>query len=486
MRAVVTGGAGFIGSHVVEALLARGDEVHVLDDLSKGKPDRVDARRRSMSPTSATPTRPSTRRSPRLVFHLAAQADVRVSVERPGLRRRRERPRHRPHPRGGAPARCAGHLLLDGRRDLRRVRRPGAGDGRAAAARALRHVEALRRGVPGDVEPPLRDAATSRCASATSTGRARSRTARRASSRSSWASCRTAAPRRSSATAARRATTSTSATSSRAMLAAMRAHEGGVYNVGTGHGDVRARALRGDPAGGRDRARARIAPARLGELQRSVLDPSTRGRELGWRPETALADGLATTWRWVAAAPVEGAAHHGANLFGPCSTPNASRPPSPWRTATSSPASSQLVELSRSIADRASLASRRPEPRDSRRTSATVHASKPVAARRSRRLPRPAPPARARARSRPQRQRRLGAAAGAEQRLELRGLSGRRRRDECAAARLRAVDGDVRARLGEGGAPARAETRRPHRLAGRRAPRRAAQGVEARARSSAG
>ena len=41
MRAVVTGGAGFIGSHVVEALLARGDEVHVLDDLSKGRRENV-------------------------------------------------------------------------------------------------------------------------------------------------------------------------------------------------------------------------------------------------------------------------------------------------------------------------------------------------------------------------------------------------------------------------------------------------------------
>ena len=37
MRAIVTGGAGFIGSHLVDALLARGDEVHVVDDLSSGK-----------------------------------------------------------------------------------------------------------------------------------------------------------------------------------------------------------------------------------------------------------------------------------------------------------------------------------------------------------------------------------------------------------------------------------------------------------------
>src|SRR5919201_1292240 len=41
LRAIVTGGAGFIGSHVVEALLARGDEVLVLDDLSSGKRTNV-------------------------------------------------------------------------------------------------------------------------------------------------------------------------------------------------------------------------------------------------------------------------------------------------------------------------------------------------------------------------------------------------------------------------------------------------------------
>jgi UDP-glucose 4-epimerase len=37
MRILVTGGAGFIGSHVSEALVARGDEVHVVDDLSSGR-----------------------------------------------------------------------------------------------------------------------------------------------------------------------------------------------------------------------------------------------------------------------------------------------------------------------------------------------------------------------------------------------------------------------------------------------------------------
>jgi nucleoside-diphosphate-sugar epimerase len=42
MRALVTGGAGFIGSNLVDALLARGDEVTVVDDLSTGRRENVD------------------------------------------------------------------------------------------------------------------------------------------------------------------------------------------------------------------------------------------------------------------------------------------------------------------------------------------------------------------------------------------------------------------------------------------------------------
>ncbi len=41
MRALITGGAGFIGSHLCEALLAAGHEVYVLDDLSTGSIDNI-------------------------------------------------------------------------------------------------------------------------------------------------------------------------------------------------------------------------------------------------------------------------------------------------------------------------------------------------------------------------------------------------------------------------------------------------------------
>ena len=88
MRAIVTGGAGFIGSHVVDALVARGDEVLVLDDLSKGRKENmnehvrlavVDVRDKNAVTAAFDDVRPD------VCFHLAAQADVRVSVDDPVL-----------------------------------------------------------------------------------------------------------------------------------------------------------------------------------------------------------------------------------------------------------------------------------------------------------------------------------------------------------------------------------------------------------------
>src|SRR6266404_2207204 len=80
MRCVVTGGAGFIGSNLVDALVRRGDEVVVVDDLSSGKRGHINAAvtfvegdiRDGIDAAGAD-----------VVFHLAAQADVQTSMRRP-------------------------------------------------------------------------------------------------------------------------------------------------------------------------------------------------------------------------------------------------------------------------------------------------------------------------------------------------------------------------------------------------------------------
>src|SRR3954469_10216085 len=90
MRALVTGGAGFIGSNLVDALLDRGDEVAVVDDLSTGRIDNLEAARRRgvafhechITDAERLGAPPSGTR-PDIVFHLAAQIDVRKSIEDP-------------------------------------------------------------------------------------------------------------------------------------------------------------------------------------------------------------------------------------------------------------------------------------------------------------------------------------------------------------------------------------------------------------------
>ncbi|HEV7401249.1 MAG TPA: NAD-dependent epimerase/dehydratase family protein [Solirubrobacterales bacterium] len=92
MKALVTGGAGFIGSNLTDALLARGDEVVILDDLSTGKRENLDGAlgagaklveadirdRAALEDLAAT-------EKPEAIFHLAAQIDVRKSIADPAF-----------------------------------------------------------------------------------------------------------------------------------------------------------------------------------------------------------------------------------------------------------------------------------------------------------------------------------------------------------------------------------------------------------------
>ena len=88
MNVIVTGGAGFIGSHVADALLARGDAVWVVDNLASGRRERVaeGAELIELDIRDGEALRALAERvDADALFHLAAQADVRVSVDDPGL-----------------------------------------------------------------------------------------------------------------------------------------------------------------------------------------------------------------------------------------------------------------------------------------------------------------------------------------------------------------------------------------------------------------
>lgn len=87
MRFMVTGGAGFIGSHLTDALIARGDEVTVVDDLSSGRAQRLPpqaALHRVSVSDGRTLAEVTEAAAPELICHLAAQVDVRAAVAWPG------------------------------------------------------------------------------------------------------------------------------------------------------------------------------------------------------------------------------------------------------------------------------------------------------------------------------------------------------------------------------------------------------------------
>ncbi len=85
MRIVVTGGAGFIGSHLVDRLIEEGHEVSIVDDLSTGKKKNLNPKAEFYKLDILSPKigRMFTKQRPETIFHLAAQMDVRRSVKDP-------------------------------------------------------------------------------------------------------------------------------------------------------------------------------------------------------------------------------------------------------------------------------------------------------------------------------------------------------------------------------------------------------------------
>jgi UDP-glucose 4-epimerase len=314
MRALVTGGAGFIGSNLVDALLDRGDEVAVVDDLSTGRLENLaSARRRGISFHEADITDGVRLRKlfaasrPDIVFHLAAQIDVRKSIDDPawdaainvgGTIKVLEAARHTGVARvvntstGGA---------IYG--DVDTIPTPESVAPRPMAAYGTSKLCAetycawyerlyglstvtLRYGnIYGPRQDPLGEAGVI----AIFCGRLMS--ARRPTIYGDGRQTRDY--------------TYVSDVVAANLAAASHPEAHGVYNIGTGREssvlEVLA-ALRRAAGLDDDELQPEFAPPRLGELQRSALDVSRARAELGFAAEAGLDDGMRRTLEWARAA----------------------------------------------------------------------------------------------------------------------------------------------------------------------------------------
>jgi UDP-glucose 4-epimerase len=299
MRTIVTGGAGFIGSNVADALLARGDEVHVLDDLSKGKRENVPAEAELHVADIREPDDVFDAVRPDAVLHLAAQADVRTSVERPHY---------------DADVNVIGTVRI-----LEAARRHGAGVVFASTGGAI-YGECDRPATEDAPRRPLAPYGTSKLAAEEylATWNRLYETEHVSLRFGNVYGPRQEPHGEAGVVAIFMGLLQDGGTPkifgdgrqtrdyvyvgdvARAALLALD-QRGGVYNIGTGvetsvlelyDAIQRASGIEREPS---------FEPPRLGELQRSVLDISLAERELGWKPERTLAEGLAETWAWVTA-----------------------------------------------------------------------------------------------------------------------------------------------------------------------------------------
>ena len=295
MRAVVTGGAGFIGSHVVDALLARGDEVTVVDNLATGKRENVAAAARFVEQDIRDE---ALELDADVVFHLAAQADVNRSVR---------------DPRYDTSVNVAGTVNV-----LEAARRSGAKVVFSSTGGAI-YGEVER---PADEETPRRPVSPYGIAKLCGEEYLGGWNRIHGTSHVVLRFANVYGPRQDSGLEGgvvaifleRMAAGDETAIFGDgeqtrdfvhvddvvAALLAAAGRDGGVFNVGTGeetsvnrlHELCRRVSGVDDPP--------RYEDARLGDARRSVLDVSRAAHELGWRPAVSLEDGLRRTWEWTA------------------------------------------------------------------------------------------------------------------------------------------------------------------------------------------
>jgi UDP-glucose 4-epimerase len=297
VRAVVTGGAGFIGSHVVEALLGRGDEVTIVDNLSTGRRENV---RDGATLVEADIRDPLgdvfADGRPDVVVHLAAQIDVRRSVADPAydaavnvIGTVNVLEAARAHDAQVVFSSTGGAIYgeCDGPAPESAERRPISPYGTSklaaeeylAAANRLYgsgHVSLRYGNVYGPRQDPHGEAGVVAI----------------------FFNCFLAGTTPKIYGDGRQTRDYVYAGDvARATVAAIGAG-GGVYNVGTGRETsvLELYELCRDVAG--VNVDAEHAPERPGELLRSAVDVSLAERDVGWRPETELADGLRETWAY--------------------------------------------------------------------------------------------------------------------------------------------------------------------------------------------